>query len=786
METIGRFEVRRKLGIGGFGTVWEAWDPRLKRRVAIKTCSASDPDVRQRFLLEAEIAASLDHPNIVHIYDFGLEGDVPYLVEEFCEGEDLSTLLERIPHILTLEQKLKILAQVARGLEHAHGRGVVHRDVKPGNIRVLPDWRAKLLDFGMARLTDSAVRLTRAGTTIGTAAYMSPEQVEGLPVGPAADLFSLGVTAYELVSGVRPFDADSLSRVFYRILHEHPAPLLEFDPRLPQRLSVLVQRCLAKRAEDRPSSASEVATILEAILDLRTDPAYRPPLVTGSVPARTSDREMTPEPMPVAPPVAQAPAPAKPKAAAPAALRQSPGKNRVPRWVVPSALGAMALGVLLGGVLFWMSREGPVAQTVGEQDGAGPIAVSERSSSPEQAAAGASLEDSSQRQSPEDPPAPPANPAPQVRTEGLTSKSEAASAPASVGPAGTPVPPPSPPALPQVRASTPSPAAELLERAEQRFDRGDWQEASRLLAEFLNRYPDDRNAPYANRLLARAEDRLGGNKPKLEDRDLPRAVPATSAPEDSPTPSGEERPQLGSNLGGVTPPRILEHPSGVRFRQLPAGEAWVGCVAGDPDCQPQELPGRLVRVERAFYLAETETTVGQYRKYLEATGAVPPAAPGFPQDDRHPIVNVSWFDARNFCAWVGGRLPTEVEWEYAARGGSRRARFPWTEGEVSDRANAAGTAGGDTFRFTVGAGSFPPNGYGFYDLAGNVWEWVEDALTGGAAGTKSGSTGGLRVVKGGSWFNDVRALRVSAREGFASSGTSANLGFRCARDGGER
>lgn len=165
---------------------------------------------------------------------------------------------------------------------------------------MLPDLRAKLLDFGMARLAESAVRLTRAGTTVGTAAYMSPEQVEGLPVGPSADLFSFGVTAYELLTGIRPFEGESLSRVFYRILHEHPAPLLQVDPGLPPRLSQLIQRCLAKRPEDRPASAAEVASVLEAILGLHTDPAFYPGCPTGSFPSQSPEPSLTREAHPSA------------------------------------------------------------------------------------------------------------------------------------------------------------------------------------------------------------------------------------------------------------------------------------------------------------------------------------------------------------------------------------------------------------------------------------------------------------------------------------------------------
>ncbi len=276
MERIGKYELRRKLGKGGFGVVWEGWDPHLKRRVAIKVCTAEDIDLRKRFAREAEAAGPMDHPNVVRVHEFGYAGETPYLVQEFLDGEDLSRRLERSDAPLSLEEKLRILAQVARGLEHAHGFGIVHRDVKPGNIRLLPDGRVKLLDFGIARLESSATRLTRTGTAIGTVAYMAPEQVERDSVSPQSDLFSLGVVAYELLSGARPFDAESMSRVFFRILNEHPRPLTDLDPEVPPIVASLVARCLAKQPEGRPRNASEVAQLLEAALREQTDASFAP------------------------------------------------------------------------------------------------------------------------------------------------------------------------------------------------------------------------------------------------------------------------------------------------------------------------------------------------------------------------------------------------------------------------------------------------------------------------------------------------------------------------------
>lgn len=261
-ERFGKYEVRGLLGEGGFGKVYRGWDPDLKREVAIKTCTFSEERLRRRFVQEAEVAAGLGHPNIVTVHDFGTEDGEPYLVQDLLEGEDLDVLI-REGRTGDLRERVDLLRQIAQGLRHAHGRDVVHRDVKPANVRVSPDGRARILDFGIAKVLTAEEELTRTGMSLGTAGYVSPEQLRDVEVDQRADIFSFGVVAYELISGRRPFSGGSISELFYQISHEEPPPLREVAPDCDPDLAAVVERCLAKDRDDRYGDFDEVLEALD-------------------------------------------------------------------------------------------------------------------------------------------------------------------------------------------------------------------------------------------------------------------------------------------------------------------------------------------------------------------------------------------------------------------------------------------------------------------------------------------------------------------------------------------
>lgn len=227
----------------------------------------------------------------------------------------------------------------------------------------------------------------------------------------------------------------------------------------------------------------------------------------------------------------------------------------------------------------------------------------------------------------------------------------------------------------------------------------------------------------------------------------------------------------------------------LRWRPVPAGPFVLGCSSGDADCFADERPARPAALERAIEVLETEVTVGQYRRHAVQGSVLPPPPPPFAQTDDHPVVNVTWSEAASFCERIGGRLPTELEWEYAARGGRPSSRFP--NGDVLDltQANFDGEGGRDLWAATAPVASFPPNGYGLFDIAGNVWEWCDAWYEGGADRGKPEGGGAaapgvrLRVVRGGAWDGSPRSLRVSNRGRLAPALRLPTVGFRCVRDG---
>ncbi|HJZ11999.1 MAG TPA: protein kinase [Acidobacteriota bacterium] len=283
---LGRFKLLNLLGKGGMGEVWRAQDPRLGREVAIKLLPpelAKDPDLHIRFERESKILAALNNSNIAQIYEAGEEipqGDsipiepekVSFLVMELIEGRSLSQILSssRIPVGLAA----RLARQIARALAAAHKAGIVHRDLKPANIMVTPENQVKVLDFGLARPMGGAFgpvhtlpEVTIPGMVMGTAAFLSPEQVKGNPADLRTDIWAFGCVLYQMLAGRRPFDSNSVPEILAGILRDDPVELSRLNPSLPPALTDLVKRCLLKDPDKRPQSAQEISLALKNIIE---------------------------------------------------------------------------------------------------------------------------------------------------------------------------------------------------------------------------------------------------------------------------------------------------------------------------------------------------------------------------------------------------------------------------------------------------------------------------------------------------------------------------------------
>ena len=292
-QRIGKYEIVGKLGQGAMGEVFRAHDPVLNRAVAVKRISAgldADEMVRKRFQREAQSAALLSHPNIITVYELGIEGDQLFMAMELLDGVDLKHAISS--RQMTLDEKIGVVQQICEGLAFAHAHEIIHRDLKPANIHILPSGKVKIMDFGLARLGGS--EMTSTGIVMGTPHYMSPEQVKGQKADARSDIFALGCLFYELLTGHKPFDAESMHGVLYKIMQEDPTPVREAAPGTPEALAHIVEKALAKNPDERFPTASD---LLVALREARS----------VSLAGRGPERSSGPERAPAAPAARQGP-----------------------------------------------------------------------------------------------------------------------------------------------------------------------------------------------------------------------------------------------------------------------------------------------------------------------------------------------------------------------------------------------------------------------------------------------------------------------------------------------
>jgi serine/threonine-protein kinase len=341
----GRYRVLDRLGSGGMATVYLAEDKRLGRKVAVKRLHSDSPeDAAQRFTREAKVGASLSHPNLVTVFDTGADDDGVLIVMEYVEGETLAALMkrERIPS----ERAISIIRQVAAALDHAHHAGVIHRDVKPANILITPDGKAKLVDLGIATASERT-QITAVGTVLGTPSYMAPEQLEGGRITKAVDIYALGAVAFELLSGGKARKGRTPMEIAHQIASEPAPDIREAWTDAPPAAAAALQSAMTRDPEDRPQSAGGLARDL--------DDAFK-----ATTPATATTRRVESDEPPLGAPVARLPYRRRVQPLAP------PRATGLPRWIPVAALIAVLL-VVAGAIAALSNGGSPTAPIVPAQ-----------------------------------------------------------------------------------------------------------------------------------------------------------------------------------------------------------------------------------------------------------------------------------------------------------------------------------------------------------------------------------------------------------------------------------
>jgi formylglycine-generating enzyme required for sulfatase activity/serine/threonine protein kinase len=807
---LGHYEVLEVLGQGGFGIVVKAFDEMLHRVVAIKVMSmqlAATSPARKRFLREARSAAAIRHENVVDIHAVE-EQPIPYLVMEYVAGETLQQKLDRVGP-LDVPEVLRIGQQVAGGLAAAHDLGLVHRDIKPSNILLENgvEPRVKITDFGLARAADDA-SLTQSGLIAGTPMYMAPEQAQGEAIDQRADLFSLGSVLYVMCSGRPPFRASTTLAVLKRVAEDTPRPIQEIIPEVPEWLCAIVARLHAKKPEARFASAKEVAELLAGHLaELHQHGSVQPLL---NVPRTATEL---------------APAVRKPVSSARPQARETPesgsppdpqllfglwgartnGKPRPRSPVLLAVAMALILG-LIGFLLlqgFWPPRgelppvpkappvvfrveANQVWQDTGVDVVEGQVVVLDPQGTwrkGQQTCSAGGLERAAKERA--------------VWTEGAPLLCLLA----RVGdePAPTPVR--------QREFFKPKRSGRLFVQANDLDLEGNNDGLQLTITGGLR--------------LGDAAPPPGLTAVQAADRDWQPLLARTEAPGVKPEQVREEvfdycQKYAGTfqafRAGLLLRKLPLVNSIGMKLAPIPPGKFLMGSPDDEAGREAHEGPQHEVVITRPFYIGVYNVTVGQFKAFVKEKGYQTEAEtsggayrlfpdgdwkndpeanwqnPGFEQTDDHPVVCVSWYDAKAFCDWLSDKegkqyaLPTEARWEHSCRAGSR-TKFSFGDDDQELVQYAWYNANAQMKTHPVGQKK--PNAWGLYDMHGNVWQWTADWY-GGDYYQKSPkedppgpSAGGSRVLRGGDWYGVAGDCRAARRRGLhAPSGRNTHIGFR--------
>ncbi|MEZ6197395.1 MAG: SUMF1/EgtB/PvdO family nonheme iron enzyme [Planctomycetota bacterium] len=829
-KVLDRCVLYAKLGQGGMGAVYRGRHLNLEIDVAVK-CLRPDlglggGELVVRFKREARVAADISSENLVRVYDVAESSGLNYLIMEYVAGENVRERVRR-KGALAVDEAVTIVLGAARGLAAAHARGIVHRDVKPDNILISKTGEVKLADLGLARAADAVDSLqTSKGLFMGTPQYAPPEQFESVrDVGPPGDVWAMGAVLYHCLTGEDGIVRGTPVEVMRRVVLDGFPSLSARRPDLPVELAEIIGRCTRSSPNDRYPDGRALVDALErfrsrldgatVLADHEAGSSHAPSLVSPP-PARTLARiRVATE--------GGAPGPESRTTVSPdagsARTRSTATRNFIILSSCVLALIVAALGARSMGLLDAAGRGGNDAKTRPRAAEVSPPAEDLRPpvlriewppagtliSSGEIEIRGSVGDDVG-----------PVDLQVQGRTAAIeadgrftmravlpqegTNRITLEATDAAGRKAGLEL---------IVVRDTVAPVLRLVEPEED-----DGRRPKTILVEVTDASTvtvrvNGREARVSGE--GRFEGRLeasdsvlvltardaAGNEAELR--------PELAASGNNPA-WAQVRPGVSRDQNSGLPMEVTDKTTGIELVLIPAGEFMMGAVPGDAEAGDDEKPQHRVVISRPFYLGKFEVTNRQYRRFRSAHGSKDFKGVSLDGDEQ-PAVFVSWNEARAFCDRFGFRLPTEAEWECAARGQTRSGattRFLWGDSPDGGRgwANVLGPAANKRFEFptdsfvfddgfdvTAPVGRFRANEFGLHDMTGNVWEWCADwsgsgayqGRGGGARDPEGPTTGQSRLVRGGSWDGSPRYCRLSSRSSADPANENPVLGFRVAR-----
>lgn len=822
-QSLGKYQLIELLGVGGMGAVFKGYDPALQREVAIKvlnTSLASDPDYMARFTREATTSASLEHPHIVPVYDFGTYNGISYVVMRLLTGGSLEERLsQRFADKLPLpapSEVIDLLRQLASALDYAHSRGVVHRDIKPSNIMFDNRGSAFIVDFGIAKLVNMTSGLTGTGVAMGTPSYMPPEQWRGEGISAQSDQYALAAVIYAMLAGKPPFQAETPYALMHKHIAEMPTPVHETRTGLPHAVTVVLNKAMAKDSQARFATLRDFVnafegaignTINEIPTGFLTFTVRKQPRSGSLTPSQFPQRQPTPTPygMPPNPPTGG-------KVWNPPTPYGTPQPTPYPPPYTSGGTGAYMpnmsaqrnnrAALIVGGVGILAILAVAVVLILGSGNNGGD--------------AGADATNTANAIALLNTDTPTATSTSTLTETPSATTTQTATSTATDTPTSTHTP-----TLSQTeRAQTQEAVIEgtlnaVSIQTEQARSVENTIVARIQSTSVAQSLTETANAPTPTHTPTPSDTPTSTFTPTSTATFTETAIPTNTATFTA-TATQTRLPSLTPTITIIPPTRyvtntptaapagyvggdyitrnnqwrvVTQNFDGVQMALVPIGcfnmgsnDDQIGYAVSSLGVDAQgvadEQPVHEICFDTPFWVDVTEVTNAQFNRLRGVAGRSSEWT-----DDNLPRVNITWYEARDYCRQRGGRLPTEAEWEYIARGPNSYL-FPWGDFFEDNRM---------AYRENSTAQTKPVNSYplgtswvGAADMAGGVWEWISTIYMpypySATDGRENMNTTADRGMRGGDWSSRAHFARSTNRNWYAQDGEFNNVGFRCVRN----